>query len=102
MPDDRSSGGSYQRLVKGCVEGDPQECWDRLQIMAMGQRGKPVRQEGLWTPTAALLVSASHPIYQRCLRYRLTGIKLRADSFDVLIEPLLIQDLIQQACASHR
>jgi len=33
--------------------------------MAMGRRKKGVRQEGLWTPTAALPVSASHPFYQR-------------------------------------
>jgi hypothetical protein len=34
-------------------------------IMAMGRRKKRVRQEGLWTPTAAQPVSASHPFYQR-------------------------------------
>ena len=33
--------------------------------MAMGRRKKRVRQEGLWTPTAALPVCASHPFYQR-------------------------------------
>ncbi len=33
--------------------------------MAMGRRKKRFRQEGLWTPTAALPVSASHPFYQR-------------------------------------
>jgi transposase len=33
--------------------------------MAMGRRRKRIRQEGLWTPTAALPVSASHPFYQR-------------------------------------
>jgi len=33
--------------------------------MAMGRRIKRVWQEGLWTPTAALPVSASHPFYQR-------------------------------------
>jgi hypothetical protein len=33
--------------------------------MAMGRRKKRVRQEGLWTPTAALPVSASHPFYQQ-------------------------------------
>jgi transposase len=33
--------------------------------MAMGRRRKRVRQEGLWTPTAALPGSASHPFYQR-------------------------------------
>jgi hypothetical protein len=37
----------------------------RLTIMAMGRRNKRVRQEGLWTPTAALPVSAGHPFYQR-------------------------------------
>ena len=31
----------------------------------MGRRKKRIRQEGLWTPTAALPVSASHPFYQR-------------------------------------
>jgi len=33
--------------------------------MAMGRRRKRTRQEGLWTPTAALPVGASHPFYQR-------------------------------------
>ena len=33
--------------------------------MAMGRRRKRVRQEGLWTPTAALPVGASHPFYKR-------------------------------------
>src|SRR6202521_2916629 len=33
--------------------------------MAMGRRRKRARQEGLWTPTAALPVGASHPDYQR-------------------------------------
>src|SRR6202158_1120163 len=33
--------------------------------MAMGRRRKRVRQEGLWTPTAALPVGASHPFYAR-------------------------------------
>jgi len=33
--------------------------------MAMGRRRKQVRQEGLWTPTAALPVGASHPFYRR-------------------------------------
>jgi transposase len=33
--------------------------------MAMGRRKKRIRQEGLWTPTAELPVSASHPFYQR-------------------------------------
>jgi transposase len=33
--------------------------------MAMGRRKKRVRQAGLWTPTAALPVGASHPFYQR-------------------------------------
>jgi transposase len=36
--------------------------------MAMGRRRKRVRQEGLWTPTAALPVGASHPFYQRLNR----------------------------------
>jgi transposase len=31
----------------------------------MGRRKKRVRQEGLWTPTTALPVGASHPFYQR-------------------------------------
>jgi transposase len=33
--------------------------------MAMGRRRKRVRQEELWTPTAALPIGASHPFYQR-------------------------------------
>jgi transposase len=33
--------------------------------MAMGRRKKRVRQERLWTPTAALPVGSSHPFYQR-------------------------------------
>jgi hypothetical protein len=33
--------------------------------MAMGRRNKRVRQERLWTPTAALPIGASHPFYQR-------------------------------------
>jgi transposase len=33
--------------------------------MAMGRRRKRVRQEQLWTPTASLPVSASHPFYLR-------------------------------------
>src|SRR5258706_16006572 len=33
--------------------------------MAMRRRKKRVRQEGLWTPTAALPMGASHPFYQR-------------------------------------
>jgi transposase len=33
--------------------------------MAMGRRKKRVRQERLWTPTAALPIGASHPFYQR-------------------------------------
>ena len=33
--------------------------------MAMGRRSKRIRQEELWTPTAALPVGASHPFYQR-------------------------------------
>ena len=33
--------------------------------MAMGRRRKRVRQEELWTPTAALPVGASHPFYPR-------------------------------------
>src|SRR6202453_692585 len=33
--------------------------------MAMGRRKKRVRQERLWTPTAALPIGASHPLYQR-------------------------------------
>ena len=39
--------------------------FDRLQIMPMGRRRKRVRQAGLWTPTAALPLSASHQFYQR-------------------------------------
>jgi transposase len=33
--------------------------------MAMGRRRKRARQEGLWTPTAALPMGASHPFYER-------------------------------------
>jgi transposase len=33
--------------------------------MAMGRRRKRTRQEGLWTPTAALPVGASRPFYRR-------------------------------------
>lgn len=33
--------------------------------MAMGRRKKRMRQEGLWTPTAALPLGASHPFYGR-------------------------------------
>jgi hypothetical protein len=32
--------------------------------MAMGRRRKRVRQEGLWTPTAALPMGGSHAFYQ--------------------------------------
>src|SRR5947199_9971137 len=31
--------------------------------MAMGRRRKRIRQEQLWTPTDALPISASHPVY---------------------------------------
>lgn len=33
--------------------------------MAMGRRKRRVRQEGLWTPTTALPLGASHPFYAR-------------------------------------
>jgi transposase len=33
--------------------------------MAMGRRKKRIRQEELWTPTAALPMGASHPFYKR-------------------------------------
>jgi transposase len=36
--------------------------------MAMGRRRTRVRQEQLWTPTASLPVSASHPFYERLNR----------------------------------
>ena len=36
--------------------------------MAMGKRRARVRQEQLWTPTASLPVSASHPFYARLNR----------------------------------
>jgi transposase len=52
-------------VVKLVLECDLRNVGDRLFIMAMGRRRKRVRQEGLWTPTAALPVSASHPFYQR-------------------------------------
>jgi putative transposase len=41
------------------------ECSDRHYSVAMGRRRKRIREEGLWTPTASLPVSASHPFYQR-------------------------------------
>jgi hypothetical protein len=34
----------------------------------MGRRRTRVRQEQLWTPTASLPVSASHPFYKRLNR----------------------------------
>jgi transposase len=52
-------------VVKRDSEGDLENILIVLKIMAMGRRKKRVRQEGLWTPTAALPVSASHPFYQR-------------------------------------
>jgi transposase len=36
--------------------------------MAMGRRRTRVRQHGLWTPTASLPVSVSHPFYERLNR----------------------------------
>jgi transposase len=50
--------------------------------MAMGRRKKRVRQEGLWTPTAALPVSASHPFYQRLNQI------LDEEKFDEYVETL--------------
>src|SRR6202140_5086838 len=48
--------------------------------MAMGRRKKRVRQEGLWTPTAALPAGASHPFYER-----LNGL-LEEHDFDSFVE----------------
>src|SRR3954451_3985272 len=50
--------------------------------MAMGRRQKQVRQEQLWTPTAELPVSASHPFYERLNRL------LDQQSFDDFVEAL--------------
>jgi transposase len=50
--------------------------------MAMGRRRKRVRQEGLWTPTAALPVSAGHPFYQRLNQI------LDAQKFDEYVEAI--------------
>ena len=48
----------------------------------MGRRKGRVRQEELWTPTAALPVSASHPFYQRLNRI------LDEKKFDEFVETL--------------
>lgn len=48
----------------------------------MGRRRGRVRQEELWTPTAALPVSASHPFYQRLNRV------LDERKFDEFVETL--------------
>jgi transposase len=53
-----------------------------IASMAMGRRRKRVRQEGLWTPTAALPVSASHPFYQRLNQI------LDEENFDEYVEAL--------------
>ena len=50
--------------------------------MAMGRRRARVRQEGLWTPTASLPVSASHPFYERLNRV------LDEKHFDEFVEAL--------------
>jgi transposase len=50
--------------------------------MAMGRRRARMRQEQLWTPTASLPVSASHPFYARLNRV------LDAKSFDEFVEKL--------------
>jgi hypothetical protein len=50
--------------------------------MAMGRRRTRVRQEQLWTPTASLPVSASHPFYQRLNRV------LDEKEFDDFVEGL--------------
>ncbi len=50
--------------------------------MAMGRRRRRVRQEGLWTPTAALPVGASHPFYQRLNQI------LDENKFDEYVEEL--------------
>jgi hypothetical protein len=48
--------------------------------MVMERRRKRARQEQLWTPTASLPVSASHPFY-----LRLNGV-LDEKRFDELVE----------------
>lgn len=48
----------------------------------MGRRRARVRQEQLWTPTASLPVSASHPFYERLNRV------LDEKSFDEFVEAL--------------
>ena len=50
--------------------------------MAMGRRRARVRQEQLWTPTASLPVSASHPFYERLNRV------LDEKRFDEFVEAL--------------
>ncbi len=50
--------------------------------MAMGRRRKRVRQEALWTPTASLPVSASHPFYEKLNRI------LDEKHFDEFVESL--------------
>src|ERR1700745_434547 len=52
--------------------------------MAMGRRKKRVRQEGLWTPTAALPVSASHAFYQRSNQI------LEEKKFDEYVEGIFV------------
>jgi hypothetical protein len=52
--------------------------------MAIGRRKKRVRQEGLWTPTAALPVGASHPFYQRLNQI------LDEKKFDEYVEALCV------------
>ena len=49
----------------------------------MGRRGRNrTRQEGLWTPTAALPMSGSHPFYQRLNQI------LEEKKFDEYVEAL--------------
>jgi transposase len=52
-------------VVKHQVGRDGRRVLIVFYVMAMGRRKKRVRQEGLWTPTGALPVGASHPFYQR-------------------------------------
>ena len=50
--------------------------------MAMGRRRARIRQQALWTPTASLPVSASHPFYERLNRV------LDEKHFDDFVEAL--------------
>jgi hypothetical protein len=64
--------------------------------MAMGRRKKRVRQERLWTPIAALPVSASHPSYQRL--NQILDEKKFDEYVDVICEDFLPGRWAGQAC----